>query len=632
MQCKLCLNSTVISAYKTSASNLKKKKHIERKHPSKIEQYNITVASTSRQRKTTATPNKLSANTQAKLPDLMLRAANKHVPQATVDMLVINFICEGLQPFAVVEQPSFKELVTTLQPQAKVISRPTVRARICEAADHMKMTLVAALDKVKFVATTTDCWSSEKLPWSHMPLEEESLERRSAAPACKRLRGSHTFDMLAGALDDIHCQYKIRGKVVRTTTDMWKALTKLDPLFGAQNDADEAEDEADPETIDLTDHIDYHEASAILDEDSGLEYQLPPHQRCACHLLNLVATSDAALAESMNETYKRLSRACFAKCQAIWNKTHLANEVVEDKCELQIIRLNATQWNSTYLAIERIIRIIDEKGENAIRSICEEFKVKMLSPAEVAFLREYCTTMKPLVKASNILQSESTSFMGWVLPVIQQLLFKLSKLETSSKTCVPLIRVLQNGLQKRFGAMMEDPELAAAAVLLPKFKTSWTDRADVTEAALTYIKQHLETTEHESEDQQRESSDEDEFFSRPISRRLQSAVELDDYLACATDTMELLHSFSDQSDVDFLKRCLDLYENLQQRKRRVLEVAMETVCVRLSKPKMDAVHTLINVISGVARLKSRENYARGERSNIGHHVEIFLIPQTDKEN
>ncbi|KAL3981287.1 myomegalin [Sarotherodon galilaeus] len=285
-------------------------------------------------------------------------------------------------------------------------------------------------------------------------------------------------------------------------------------MFGAQNDADEdeVEDEADPET-DLTDHIDYHEASAILDEDSGLEYQLPPHQRCACHLLNLVATTDAALAESMNDTYKRLSRATFAKCQAIWNKTgrsHLANEVVEDKCELQIIHPNATRWNSTYLAIERIIRIIDEKGEDAIRSICEEFKVKMLSPAEVAFLREYCTTMKPLVKASNILQSESTSFMGWLLPVIQQLLSKLSRLETSSKTCVPLIRALQNGLQK----------------------------------PLTYIKQHLETTEHESEDQQRESSDEDEFFSRPISRRLQSAVELDGYLACATDTIELLHSFS----------------------------------------------------------------------------------------
>ncbi len=83
----------------------------------------------------------------------MLRAANKRVPQAAVDKLGISFICEGLQPFAVVEQPAFKESVTTLQPQAKVVTRLAVRARVCEAADHMKKTLAAALDKVKLVAT-----------------------------------------------------------------------------------------------------------------------------------------------------------------------------------------------------------------------------------------------------------------------------------------------------------------------------------------------------------------------------------------------------------------------------------------------------------------------------------------------
>lgn len=114
--------------------------------------HDITVAATSHQRKTTATPNKLS--------------------------------------------------------------RPTVRARICEAVDHTKKTLVAALDKVKFVATTTDCWSAHQKSYLGVTchwIEEESLERRSAALACKRLRRSHTFDMLAGALDDVHCQYKIRG-------------------------------------------------------------------------------------------------------------------------------------------------------------------------------------------------------------------------------------------------------------------------------------------------------------------------------------------------------------------------------------------------------------------------------------
>ncbi len=229
------------------------------------------------------------------------------------------------------------------------------------------------MDKVKYVATTTDCWSAHRKSYLGVTchwIEEDSLERRSAA------RGSHTFDILAGALDDVHCQYKIRGKVVKTTTDSGSNFVKAFHMFGAQDGAEDEEDDAD----DLADHTDYHDASAILDEDTGLEYQLPPHQRCACHLLNLVATTDAALAESMNETYKRLSRATFAKCQGIWNKTgrsHLANDVVEERCELQIIRPNAMRWNSTYLAIERILRIIDEKGEDAIRRICEKFKVKM---------------------------------------------------------------------------------------------------------------------------------------------------------------------------------------------------------------------------------------------------------------
>ncbi|RXN12002.1 zinc finger BED domain-containing 1-like protein [Labeo rohita] len=218
---------------------------------------------------------KLSASKQAKLPDVMLAATSKRVPQATVDKLVISFICESLQPSAVVEQPSFKELITTLQLQDKVISRSTVHGRISDAADDLKKTII----------------------------------------------------------------------------------------------------------------------------------------------------------------------------------TELA------------------------------------KGQDAIRSVCDEIKVKMLNPAEVGFLREYCITMKPLLKASNIFQSESSVYLGWLLPVIHQAQSKLNRLETSSRTCTPLIRALQNGLQRCFGQMMEDPELGDAAVLLPKFKTSWTDKPDVIEAEL---KQRIE--------------------------------------------------------------------------------------------------------------------------------------------
>ncbi len=41
--------------------------------------------------------------------------------------------------------------------------------------------------------------------------------------------------------------------------------------------------------------------SVLLNEDDGLEFELPKHQRYACHLLNLIATADAMKATSNDE-------------------------------------------------------------------------------------------------------------------------------------------------------------------------------------------------------------------------------------------------------------------------------------------------------------------------------------------
>lgn len=63
--------------------------------------------------------------------------------------------------------------------------------------------------------------------------------------------------VLAGTIDGLHCQYRIKRKVVRTT-----AFSE----FGGQN---QSESEQDPCEQPRTDY---------LDTDSGLKYQLPPHQ------------------------------------------------------------------------------------------------------------------------------------------------------------------------------------------------------------------------------------------------------------------------------------------------------------------------------------------------------------------
>lgn len=100
---------------------------LQRKHPSKLKAFSDFVAT----RKRTLEPPEIPTK-QAKISDVMAVGANKRVPQAKVDKLMINLICEGLHPFSLVEQPAFKELLLTLNPQCKVISRPTLRTRIDE--------------------------------------------------------------------------------------------------------------------------------------------------------------------------------------------------------------------------------------------------------------------------------------------------------------------------------------------------------------------------------------------------------------------------------------------------------------------------------------------------------------------
>ena len=70
----------------------------------------------------------------------------------------------------------------------------------------------------------------------------------------------------------------------------------------------------------------------------------------------------------------------FAKsiCQVLWNKTarsSTAAVVVERECKLQPIRPVDTRWNSDFLSVERILRIIRESGEGAVRAVTIALKV-----------------------------------------------------------------------------------------------------------------------------------------------------------------------------------------------------------------------------------------------------------------
>ena len=240
------------------------------------------------------------------------------VSQAKVDRLIPGFLTDGLLPLSTVELPGFKELIVGLQPNRTVLCRATVKRQFDEMVCVMKGNIRDTLRPLSFVATTTDCWTAHRRSYIGVTvhwIDPETLERKWAALACRRLRGSHTFEVLAAALDDINAEYGISQKICRTTTDSGSNFVKAFSVFGNKPDADTV---IDVNTC-IESGIEFEDAGQLLETDELIEYRLPSHHRWACHSLNLVSTTDAHHAEE-SPAYKRLSRAAFAKCQALWNK------------------------------------------------------------------------------------------------------------------------------------------------------------------------------------------------------------------------------------------------------------------------------------------------------------------------
>jgi len=320
--------------------------------------------------------------------------------QAVVDKHLIDLICQGLLPFRIVELPAFRKFVQILQPDVHVISRSTVKRRLNQATEEMKMKIKTVFSNINYVATTTDCWTASRQGFIGLTahwIDHTTLERQSAALACKKLKGSHTFDVLASAIDEIHSDYGIRDKVIRTTTDNGSNFLKAFSMYQYNNNmsistastgsesATSSLDVAQPNSGEDSDYeemdIEYRfeDAFSTLEMSTSMTYKLPRHQRCACHILHLIACKDSTNADK-DTCYKKLSRSCFAKLSAVWNKSSrstTAAESIQEACSRQLIRPCKTRWNSFYLAVERIVTIQREKGEEALNQVFRSLHVQM---------------------------------------------------------------------------------------------------------------------------------------------------------------------------------------------------------------------------------------------------------------
>lgn len=253
-------------------------------------------------------------------------------------------------------------------------------------------------------------------------------------------------------------------------------ISWIDELDGGSTE--EVEDSGKIDFVELTDQL--------QSTDNVVEfYQLPRHERCASHSLNLVATVDAR--KKVDRQFKSLFRSTESKLQQLWNKQNrssVASDLIQSKLSGLFTVPNQTRWNSFYAAVARV-KFYLGKNADEMREIFEHFTIPFLRPAEEEVIKEYTRILYPVTRALDILQADKKIGAGFLLPTIVTLRIQLAKLEKdSTHHSRSLILSIQEGLRARFDHLFQDSSLRLAAMTHPRFKLSWVPEDELETAEL----------------------------------------------------------------------------------------------------------------------------------------------------
>ncbi|KAK0048479.1 hypothetical protein Bpfe_022094 [Biomphalaria pfeifferi] len=421
--------------------------------------------------------------------------------------------------------------------------------------------LKQVLTEQTFVCTTADIWSSNRRSFLGVTahwINISSLSRESAALACRRFPGSHTYDRIAELLYDVHENFGISNKACLTVTDNGSNFVKAFEQFGVKIEkSDDIEENDDIEFEDvgniLANPLSIHDDADSHDYDIS-HTSLPQHHRCSSHTLSLIATTDLANIVADNHPYGRVHHTTFAKCTAIWNKCSRSPKSCEEYFDVmnsQPMCPCPTRWNSLYDSVCNLTKTSDK-----LKDLCIALKVPVFKDYEIKFLLEFIECMKPVADSLDHLQGDKNCFMGHLLPTLLRIKDKLEDLcNRQLNYCAPLCKGLLQCIHKRFGCYVDLDasvnEYIFAAVSHPLFKLRWVPANNVQSVRNLFLakatQESLSSIVHQNNVPASAPVDNDNFFSFESGHtpptEIISDMEILQYFDDKSTSLEILHKY-----------------------------------------------------------------------------------------
>lgn len=396
--------------------------------------------------------------------------------QDVVSMLVVD----DMESLSVGQRFGFSRFCAKYIPKYKLPSRRTVGRRLVDLYEEKKQSLLEKLKDVKWTSLTADTWSAHRKSFMGVTLhyvEPRTLQMMSYALACRRFKGSHTAKAICMLLNEIIIEFKLTNKVEHVVTDNAANFVKAFTLFQqdirpTNDEGSEDEDRNDNDIIvtgSIDDSFNYSVEIANDMEDHEDFPVLPSHIRCGNHTLNLVASSDAVKARR-DKVYMRNYDRAMGKVKALSNalsRSPQMNEIFEESTSKTFIQSCTTRWWSEFNSVERVVEI----GLEKVVESQQKMGLTPMTQNDFKFLESFLAVMKPIIVAMKMLEGETNTYIGQVIPTVMGL-------ERKFKTCTdalvkPLALAMLEGLDLRFGPVKEKREYVLATMLHPKFKLNF---------------------------------------------------------------------------------------------------------------------------------------------------------------